>query len=574
MPGGTQDRVDPGAPAPDDLSSKLAEADSAAAGGDWVKACSTYSELVASDPKPPGRLLQRLADSEKHMGAFMDACRTLERAYGAFLDEGDHLSAVRATTHVAGIRMMVGDRPGAGAWEKRGWHHLEAIGPCLERGYHAVAFVGCDVHDPGKLLDQAELALGIAQKFHDRALELRALGDKGLALVCQGQVDEGFALLDEVMVGVTAGEIEDAQIRGITLCALISACERAGDHDRAEQWGRTIEENPRLRETGMQVTHCQIAYGAVDAMRGRMDSAEARLQQAIEAQATSRYHSASSRAKLAELRIQQGRYHDASELLRGYEDEFEAAPALASLSVASGDHGRGAALLRAYTRALGTDLMRLGPALAQLVELELRRGDLAAASRAAQRLLGLEGECNSNEIRAMARLASARIAIHRGDALPAIEELETALTLLLHRDRPLLTAHIRLELARALAGGGEKAAATVEAEAALTTFQRLGVAPRIDAARELLAGLAADAGDRARSLPPLKPAGGESLTRREVEVARLVAGGLTNREIAERLHLSVRTVETHVDRVLGKLDFHTRTQLAAWVGRGEPSKVT
>jgi non-specific serine/threonine protein kinase len=57
-------------------------------------------------------------------------------------------------------------------------------------------------------------------------------------------------------------------------------------------------------------------------------------------------------------------------------------------------------------------------------------------------------------------------------------------------------------------------------------------------------------------------------------VARLVAVGLTNREVAERLHLSVRTVETHVDRVLGKLDFHTRTQLAAWVGRGEPSKVT
>jgi DNA-binding CsgD family transcriptional regulator len=508
----------------------------------------------------------------------MDACRTLERAYGAFVDVGDHLPAVRATTQIAGIRMMVGDRPGAWAWEKRGWRDLESVGPCVERGYHAVAFVGCDVHDAGRLLDQAELALGVAREFHDRALELRALGDKGLALVCRGQVDEGFALLDEVMVCVTAGEIADAQVRGITLCALISACERAGDHDRAEQWGRTIEDNPRLREMGLQVTHCQIAYGAVDAMRGRMASAEARLQQAIDAQATSRYHSASSRAKLAELRIQQGRSQEAAELLRGYEDEFEAAPALASLSVSSGDHERGAALLRAYTRALGTDLMRLGPALAQLVELELRRGDLAAAARAAQRLLRLEGECNSNEIRAMARLASARIAIHKGDPLTAVEELETASTLLLHRDRPLLTAHIRMEMARALAGAGEKAAAAVEAEAALATFQRLGVAPDIAAGRELLSGLGADAradaDARAVGAPLLKTAGGEALTRREIEVARLVAVGLTNREVAERLHLSVRTVETHVDRVLGKLDFHTRTQLAAWVGRGEPSKVT
>jgi DNA-binding NarL/FixJ family response regulator len=59
----------------------------------------------------------------------------------------------------------------------------------------------------------------------------------------------------------------------------------------------------------------------------------------------------------------------------------------------------------------------------------------------------------------------------------------------------------------------------------------------------------------------------ESLTRRETEVAHLVAQGLSNREIADGLVLSVRTVETHVDRVLGKLDFHTRTQLAAWVLR-------
>src|SRR2546430_8822941 len=73
--------------------------------------------------------------------------------------------------------------------------------------------------------------------------------------------------------------------------------------------------------------------------------------------------------------------------------------------------------------------------------------------------------------------------------------------------------------------------------------------------------------DRARGVPRLEPGGGEVLTRRELEVSRLVADGSTNREIAERLHLSVRTVETHVDRVLGKLDFHTRTQLAAWIDR-------
>jgi non-specific serine/threonine protein kinase len=54
------------------------------------------------------------------------------------------------------------------------------------------------------------------------------------------------------------------------------------------------------------------------------------------------------------------------------------------------------------------------------------------------------------------------------------------------------------------------------------------------------------------------------LSPREREVAALVAGGLTNRGVAERLHLSVRTVDVHVDHVLTKLGFHTRTQLVAW----------
>lgn len=55
------------------------------------------------------------------------------------------------------------------------------------------------------------------------------------------------------------------------------------------------------------------------------------------------------------------------------------------------------------------------------------------------------------------------------------------------------------------------------------------------------------------------------LTRRELEVARLVGAGLSNREIADRLGRSQRTVETHVEHVLRKLGFGSRTQVAAWI---------
>jgi non-specific serine/threonine protein kinase len=60
----------------------------------------------------------------------------------------------------------------------------------------------------------------------------------------------------------------------------------------------------------------------------------------------------------------------------------------------------------------------------------------------------------------------------------------------------------------------------------------------------------------------------EHLTPRELEVARLVAEGLTNRQVAVRLGITERTAETHVDHILTKLDFSSRAQIAAWVASG------
>jgi len=58
------------------------------------------------------------------------------------------------------------------------------------------------------------------------------------------------------------------------------------------------------------------------------------------------------------------------------------------------------------------------------------------------------------------------------------------------------------------------------------------------------------------------------LSAREQEVANLVAEALSNREIAERLVVSERTVETHVRSILAKLGFGSRTEIAAWVLKG------
>lgn len=60
------------------------------------------------------------------------------------------------------------------------------------------------------------------------------------------------------------------------------------------------------------------------------------------------------------------------------------------------------------------------------------------------------------------------------------------------------------------------------------------------------------------------------LTLREYTVAELVADGLSNRQIAERLAISKRTVDSHVEHILTKLGFSSRTQVAAWVVQTPP----
>jgi DNA-binding CsgD family transcriptional regulator len=114
-------------------------------------------------------------------------------------------------------------------------------------------------------------------------------------------------------------------------------------------------------------------------------------------------------------------------------------------------------------------------------------------------------------------------------------------------------AHARALLARGAAGDRRRAQRLAERAAA--TARRLG-----------MPGVAADALALADEASGVRGGVG-TLTAREREIALLVADGLANRTIAEKLVLSERTVETHVRNVLAKLDLRNRTQVAAWAAR-------
>jgi DNA-binding NarL/FixJ family response regulator len=115
--------------------------------------------------------------------------------------------------------------------------------------------------------------------------------------------------------------------------------------------------------------------------------------------------------------------------------------------------------------------------------------------------------------------------------------------------------------AAALAGIGRREEAVEHLVAAHRTARRLGARPQVERVADGLAALGERA-DRRLGRRAVAQAASGGLSRREVEVVRLVAMGHTNREIARELFLSPRTVEMHVGSILLKLDCRSRADAA------------
>ena len=135
----------------------------------------------------------------------------------------------------------------------------------------------------------------------------------------------------------------------------------------------------------------------------------------------------------------------------------------------------------------------------------------------------------------------------------AVRHLRAAITANQREGLEACTAFATFDLAHALARRrrpGDRDEAAALAVSAAATAEQLGMARLLRQTRRLSAELAG------LTVGPL--------TRREREIAGLVARGLTNRQIGAALHISERTTENHVQHILTKLGLHTRTQIAAW----------
>ena len=286
----------------------------------------------------------------------------------------------------------LGRRSVGNGWVAQARRLLEQVGPCVEWGYLELAVLACERPNIDDLIASSERALAIAAEFGDTDLEAQALADGGLGLVTAGRVGEGFGRLDASLASVTAGAV-GPKASSLCFCSMLSACDRAGDVQRAEQWTSVIDGFlSRLRDRPRPLyIHCQMTYGSLLVSVGRWEEAETHLVAALgRADAPSDSHRATTASHLARLRLEQGRLAEAEALLVPFEDREISSLPLARLHARRGQLDMAAALLRRTIAELTGDALRVGPLLLQLIDVEVRRGDLTAAEQALEGLTALE----------------------------------------------------------------------------------------------------------------------------------------------------------------------------------------
>jgi predicted ATPase/DNA-binding CsgD family transcriptional regulator len=265
-------------------------------------------------------------------------------------------------------------------------------------------------------------------------------------------------------------------------------------------------------------------------------------------------------ARRAQANLEQGRWMEAEEdalavLNKSHASSVARIPALTTLGrvrTRRGDPDVQAVLDEARDRALPTgELQRIGPVAAARAEAAWWRGELeqiVAETQAAYELaLRQQAAWELGELAFWRWRAGGLLEPPRGAAKPFALHIAGDW-------RSAAAEWERLgcpyEQAMALADGNEAAQL-----AALEIFQRLGARPAIELVQQKLQAVPAQRLEKEKF---------SGLTAREREVAVLIAQGKSNREIAESLVLSERTIEGHVSNILNKLGFTARTQIAAW----------
>jgi len=487
--------------------------------------------VAAADPdhgEPLIRLAVAGAAVERLLGRHGAARRRLERALEAAPDSGPGTARLMAALALSAYQR--GDYPEMSRWAERargspGADRLVAAAAAAMLA-PARAFAG-DMDAAG---EEVEAALAGVDSATDE--ELVAAGELLIA------VPWGALAVERLADGLAAGQRSAAAIRrggnGPAVVAIdiavASALGLLGRITEAVEAADQAEQAARITGNDQAVQWALWMRAWVLLERGDLDAALASAQESV---------------ALAE------RLDDSALVTIGQ-------AVLGAVLVAHGNHQGGRELLARYEIDPGW-MCRWTP---PLVEADLALGDIEAAEAHATRASTLAEEVGLAGARAAAGRAQALVALHHGDSPRAAKLAQEAAADAEHIGGALDATRARLIAARALAGT-DREAAIGELTAAERQATQLGAQRvRDEAVRELrrLGRRVGRGGRRAQGVH-----GFDSLTSREREIVDLVADGRTNREIADRLFLSEKTIETHLSRVFGKLGVRSRVEVAARV---------
>ena len=501
--------------------------------------------------------LRRLATSAYLTGQNEAAEQGLERLHHLLLDDGQVDRAARWAVWLAILLFQRGQHAQGGGWLSRAQRLLDdADLDCAARGYLLVpvALHALDAeHDPERAHEVFEQALAIARRFDDPDLAVLGLLGRGQALVAKGDIDHGVPLLDEVMVAVTTGDASPI-VAGIAYCAVIITCRMVFDLRRAQEWtgvlSRWCSDQQDLHPYQGQ---CLIHRSEIMQLHGEWTEAMEEIERACAhlAKTASDPVMGMARYQQAELLRLRGQFSRAEESYRqASEWGHPPQPGLALLRLAEGRVNDAVAAIEREMAAAEDDRVRRARVLAAHVEIMLAADDVDAAGAGVDALEAIAADFDSTYLEAVAAEGRGAVLLASGDPARASELLRQAWQTWQALDAPYETARVRLLVARACRELGDHDTADMELDAAAQVFQQLKAVPALERVDEL-----------SRRHEQATPGG---LTPREVEVLQLVATGATNREVADTLVISEKTVARHLSNMFTKLGVRSRAAATAW----------
>lgn len=538
-----------------------ARGQAALARGDWEEARRAFEQALASGDDPAA--LEGLGLAAWWLDQTAAVFDARERAFRLYRERGDAAAAARVAVWLGWDYVAFRGEPAVA----RGWFGLAR--QLLESARDTSEFAWLSIRegvlalledgDPDGARRLAREAMSASRASGSRDYELLATALDGLAQVTSGEVAEGMRQLDGVSAALIAGEMRDRVAIGLAGCYLIAACDRVRDYDRAAQWCERIKAFCAKWGLRPLFAVCRTQYAAVCLWHGRWEEAERELVSAIDELSVCRPAMTSDSAvRLGELRRRQGRAAEAQTLFESADGHPAATVGLAALALDRGDAATAGDLAERYLRRTHPhNRTERVTALEILVRARLAAGRTPEARTAIDELTGIAHEAGTDSFRAAASLCRGLAAAAAGELDRARRECEDAVDLFQRGGAPFEAAKARVELASVLMQSGRTEGARVEVRRAIDQFTKIDARAELTQAEQQLERLQ---GRHA-------PAAASGLTRRELEVLRLVAKGLSNQRVAEQLFISEHTVHRHVANTFSKLGVSSRSAAVAQAAR-------